>query len=226
MIYGDNPQRINERQDVLGLRTYSYAPEITAIMQAGNLYVYGINNPVAYRDRDGKIAWLVIGAVVGAVISAGMDLAAQIADGTDLEDIDWTSVVISSASGAISGALGVTGIGVWGQVLGNAALSGTETIVRNVVSGEEIDWNAVIKNTAVGAFAGMVGGAGLKNVSTATYTRLVSGGGQFGLYTFSYTSSRLAERMAKEFAKNALKTFGYNILVEVIDNKVYAFVEE
>ena len=53
MIYGDNPQKINEREDALGLKTYSYAPQISAVMQSGNLYVYGVNNPVTYADRTG-----------------------------------------------------------------------------------------------------------------------------------------------------------------------------
>ena len=52
-IYGDNPQKINEREDKLGLKSYSYAPQITAVMQSGNLYVYGVNNPVAFCDRSG-----------------------------------------------------------------------------------------------------------------------------------------------------------------------------
>ena len=61
-IYGDNPQKINEREDKLGLKTYSYAPQITAVMQSGNLYVYGVNNPVAFCDRNGcagelALAW-------------------------------------------------------------------------------------------------------------------------------------------------------------------------
>ena len=53
-IYGDNPRKINERQDALGLTTYAYAPEITAIMQSGNLYVYCVNNPVQYSDVSGN----------------------------------------------------------------------------------------------------------------------------------------------------------------------------
>ena len=54
MIYGDNPRKIYERQDVLGLSTCTYAPEISAIMQSGNLYVYCTNSPVMYHDPSGQ----------------------------------------------------------------------------------------------------------------------------------------------------------------------------
>ena len=53
MIYGDNPNKINERQDALGLKTYTYAPSINSIMQSGNLYVYCVNNPIAFIDETG-----------------------------------------------------------------------------------------------------------------------------------------------------------------------------
>ena len=55
-IYGDNPRKINERQDALGLNTYAYAPEITAIMQSGNLYVYCMSDPVMYCDPTGDFS--------------------------------------------------------------------------------------------------------------------------------------------------------------------------
>ena len=55
-IYGDNPQRINEREDGLGLKTYTYVPQISAIMQSGNLYVYCINNPIVLCDSLGEAA--------------------------------------------------------------------------------------------------------------------------------------------------------------------------
>lgn len=59
MVYGDEPQGWNEwqswldesdRDDPLGLHTYTYKPQQTAIAQAGNLYGYGLNNPLLYRD--------------------------------------------------------------------------------------------------------------------------------------------------------------------------------
>ncbi len=71
MIYGDNPQKINEREDALGLKTYTYVPQITAIMQAGNLYVYGVNNPNFYVDSTGELidAKIVTGIIASAVVS-------------------------------------------------------------------------------------------------------------------------------------------------------------
>ena len=51
MIYGDEPEKIN--QDALGLNTYTYRPDVSAITQSGNLYVYGVNNPKAYIDFSG-----------------------------------------------------------------------------------------------------------------------------------------------------------------------------
>ena len=55
MIYGDNPQKINEREDKLGLKTYSYAPQISAVVQSGNMYVYAVGNPVMYADPSGEV---------------------------------------------------------------------------------------------------------------------------------------------------------------------------
>jgi len=49
-IYGNNPWRINERQDLSGLNRYTYVPDINAIRQSSNLYIYGLNNPVMYVD--------------------------------------------------------------------------------------------------------------------------------------------------------------------------------
>ena len=67
MIYGDNPQKINEREDALGLKMYSYAPQISAVVQSGNLYVYAVGNPVMYADEDGEMAKLVKAAIHGAI---------------------------------------------------------------------------------------------------------------------------------------------------------------
>ncbi len=66
MIYGDNPQKINEREDALGLKTYTYVPQITAIVQAGNLYVYCAENPLRFVDRNGQWTLALGGEIAGA----------------------------------------------------------------------------------------------------------------------------------------------------------------
>lgn len=88
MIYGDNPQKINEREDALGLKTYSYAPQISAIIQSNNLYVYALNNPLLYLDpsglaaTDGELtgifAWLQIGWTILEIIGSGFAIVSAI----------------------------------------------------------------------------------------------------------------------------------------------------
>jgi len=70
MIYGDNPRKINERQDALGLNIYTYAPDIEAIRQSGNLYVYCMNNPLMYVDPSGNLSLSLVHNWVVADIHA------------------------------------------------------------------------------------------------------------------------------------------------------------
>ena len=53
MIYGDNPIKVNPNQDILGLNTYTYIADITAIMQSGNKYVYCMDDPMNCFDPSG-----------------------------------------------------------------------------------------------------------------------------------------------------------------------------
>jgi len=48
MIFGDDVRRINEHLD-----RYTMIPDVLAIMQAANLFVFGINNPVRFIDPSG-----------------------------------------------------------------------------------------------------------------------------------------------------------------------------
>ena len=81
MIYGDNPQKINEREDKLGLKTYSYAPQISAVVQSGNLYVYAVGNPVMYADESGYIitesVLILLGLATASVILIGLTSVTQ-----------------------------------------------------------------------------------------------------------------------------------------------------
>jgi len=58
MVFGCNPQRWNEREpdprDPLGLNHYTMKPDILAIRQSANLYVYCLSNPVMFSDPSGQ----------------------------------------------------------------------------------------------------------------------------------------------------------------------------
>ena len=145
IIYGDNPQKINEREDKLGLKTYSYAPQITAVMQSGNLYVYGVSNPVAWIDANGGFvisatAATLIAAAVGGTINIATTIIAAKVTGQEISALD---IIIAGASGALSssgvGFLVAAGGGIagaytaWSAYQSGASLGGA--LVSGAVSG-------------------------------------------------------------------------------------------
>ena len=119
MIYGDNPQKINEREDALGLKTYSYVPQILSIMQAGNLYVYCINNPVIFSDPTGNSIQLSSGVV--STLSAYLPV---LASGISAS-ITSIAAGIASSWTLIGGIIGIT-VGV--VALGAAVYYATDYI--------------------------------------------------------------------------------------------------
>ena len=84
MIYGDTPLMPNK---------LAKAPDIAAITQNSNLYVYCGNNPVIYVDSEGNIFMLVtaaVGAVVGGAVGA-------IYSYTKTGSVTWQSVAGGAA---------------------------------------------------------------------------------------------------------------------------------
>jgi len=73
-----------------------------------NIYGYGYNNPVSYDDPDGRCPWCV-GALVGAVMDYGLQVAGNLVEGKSLGDaltqVDGKSILISAASGATGAGL-------------------------------------------------------------------------------------------------------------------------
>ncbi len=221
MIFGDNPKKISGRKDPLGLNTYTYKPNIDAIRQSRNLYAYCINNPLMYSDPDGEFALLAsifFGAFVGAIIGAGVDALGQLMSGKSLNDLDWQSIAISAGSGAISGGLAGSGIGLGYSVAANSVLSGATTVVRQTMYGENIDWNRVAIDTGIGAIAGRIGGFGAQYDVNKAYYQIQNFGTSFqSVLKVTYKSPIAALTVKKELAKSTGKMTATGLVISVSD---------
>jgi hypothetical protein len=72
-------------------------------------YQYTWNNPLNLVDPDGNCPSCVWGAIVGAGVDYGLQVAVNLADGKgmrqSLTDVDGKSILVSAGAGALSGGL-------------------------------------------------------------------------------------------------------------------------
>ena len=100
---------------------------------------------------------MVIGAVVGGLISAA---TAAYDSYQKSGSVDWTSVAISGAVGAVSGGIAATGLGVFAQAGWTAAATGIGTAVSETYN--------EVKQSGWGSFDGKkVGTILLKSTASA-----------------------------------------------------------
>ena len=115
-----------------------------------NLYAYCDNNPVVRKDAGGEFWTIASGAIIGAVISAGIEFGMQLATGGK---IDVVNTGLAALGGAAGGALAASSFGYIGQVIGNAAISGVSEAISQVRSGNRdlvnITLNAPTKNISL-----------------------------------------------------------------------------
>ena len=104
MIYGDSPTKMN------GI----LVPNMAAIGQSGNLYVYCIGNPIVYADPSGKLAVttiILIGSIVVGALAAGHTAAVSYKyEG----QINWGATITSGLSwGMLAYTCGMSAYGVY-----------------------------------------------------------------------------------------------------------------
>ncbi|MFT8889680.1 MAG: glycoside hydrolase domain-containing protein [Ethanoligenens sp.] len=139
-----------------------------------NRYAYANDNPINNVDPSGKFVQILIGAAIGALIGGGLDAASQIATNV-IEHKTWYNinageVLVNMGTGALSGALAGTGVGILGSVLLNAGLSEGNYVATNAVKGDANTLSGSIIATSLGAVGGGIGGEGmLKNSDVQFY---------------------------------------------------------
>ena len=138
-----------------------------------NLFAYCGNNPVMYVDPTGNFVLslttlILIGFGVGATISVGASIISQGID-KGWSNINWWQVGLDGLIGGISGALSMTGLGMWSLAGINAGLSFIGSVGGNLLNGADFGdkktWIDISISTGIGFFVGLFGGRGATNAS-------------------------------------------------------------
>lgn len=137
-----------------------------------NLFAYCDNNPVARVDYGGEYWQLIVGAAaIGGLISGTYSAVTQY---IETGEIDIRVVLANTASGAISGALSATNIGLGAAVGINAALNVVTYTSEQLIKKEEITFEGIVKSAVSGAFGGLIGGKGANVKSLETTWKAAS----------------------------------------------------
>ena len=129
-----------------------------------NKFAYVNSCPTNRKDEDGFFWHIAIGAIVGGLVGAVGSVISQVVEhGLDFSKIDTGEVVAAGVAGAASGALAATGVGVVGQVVVNAMISGAENVANQTIladEDEEFDPLDLAIDMAIGGLGGAIGGRG------------------------------------------------------------------
>ena len=142
----------------------SDVPESQGV-QAWDRYHYANNNPLAYTDPSGHVAWFVtgaIGAAVGGIVGGALYYA------NNRNSFDWGKCGAAAGAGAIAGGLIGSGVGLLAAPATSAALATAATAIAGAGTGaagsaigytltnqDFFDTTSFVETTAIG---GAVGG--------------------------------------------------------------------
>ena len=187
-------------------------------------------------DPDGKIFIPPQAIIAGAgfLIGAGTSFIGQlITNSFDFKSISYKEVLIDGLSGSASAFLAVTGVGAWGQIVGNASIGYLSEYVKQITnSSSEIDGVDLLASTITGGVAGLVGGAGNKELSRQT-NRLfnkIKNAIKHDDYkaigkAISYYDKH-TKTLTKETVKDMLRAILPDTVQEEVINKVIEGIEE
>ena len=136
-----------------------------------NLYAYCDNNPLTRTDDGGEFWHIIAGGVIGGLIGAASKIVCNVVEG---KDNVMEGVGMAAVTGAASGALAATGVGLVGQAAGGAAIAMAGNAAQQEIDKangkrKAFDVQEMISDGAVGAVCGLWGGDGasLGNAKTA-----------------------------------------------------------
>ena len=170
LYYARSRYYVSEWSRFLNADSAKILEETVGQQFGGNLYQYCKNACPIAADEDGNWLNLVIGAIAGAVISAGCQIVSNVVQGKDAMD----GVLTAAASGAITGAVAASGVGVIGQVIvGGAVGAGAEFAQQMIDTGGDVDplncFVDCVVAGGMGMLSAVIGGNGLLYYKDSVY---------------------------------------------------------
>ena len=129
-----------------------------------NYFTYCDNNPVGRADGEGNFWHIVIGAAVSGVLSATTQVIEQ---GGIHSQKDVAKAAVCLVTGAISGGVGATGIGVFASAGIDAGLTMVTSLGIDLIDNDfelgNVDWREIAVDTIDAGVTGLVFGKAYDN---------------------------------------------------------------
>ncbi len=121
-----------------------------------NLYIYCDNNPVMRVDEEGDAWHILAGAVLGVVSRYVCDVVENVVDGkSGLDVLNPRSFWVDYVAAGASGALAASGVGLVGQIAGNATISLVQETTDQLFDDDPgVNLDAIALNTVGVAISG------------------------------------------------------------------------
>lgn len=183
------------------------------------MWAYCLNNPLIYEDSQGKIGvlgTLLIGTAIGAAFGFIGNCITNLIAGNNILD-GWA---LATISGAASGLLATSGLGVAGQAIGNAIISAGTNIYQQSQSGDSFDWLQFGLETAGGFISGLAGGKGVLSKSKGSGITNTA----YGLLedlSFGPSSAKIGSRLI-----SSTKTSGISTGIKSAASGIYTRVKK
>lgn len=109
-----------------------------------NPYIYCWDRPEDFEDNDGELPTVVIGALVGGIVSGVIEIGSEALSG---ESIDFKKIILEASKGAIKGAIAGTGAGLLVTAASNGLIDSTaNAIEQKFIEGKQnIDVGEVVE---------------------------------------------------------------------------------
>lgn len=165
--YYTQQKKVTADSSVYNYNARYYNPMTGIFIQPDNVmgpnrYWYANNDPATLNDPKGQCPMCI-----GAAIGGGLDLATQmLVEGKKFEEVNWGSVAISAAGGAVGAGIGTsiakmaatTGAKVYLTLTADWAVGTVTSIIENEVSGNT-NLSQNIQEAAAANFWGVAFGA-------------------------------------------------------------------